>query len=410
MSDSNGYDSLDDDKQRGRGEERPGVSRPVQDVVRRQPIEVDSSLSEKKKIQKFIEHASKFSWDKADHCNKASDIFSNFDDILDPTKQSGVFIRLIAQEPDWDESKVKGFVGWLSKSRHRNLLISAKSSDDSRQTPLIIAIDDRWDSLVTALLQVDVFPVERMYKVNGYGTCLHQAIKKKSLSVELMVDKLKGWPHLYREVDKNGNNVLHLLAKTCGDELFESKLNLAIQPPAEAAGMDAHENMAATPDSEGVTKEAGTGFDSHTFRIRMLRNILDVIRPEIYDTLWQENDENGEKLTPYQVRVSTLKKSQEVIDILNRVSDPNRELTLQEKKLKNVIGLVGLQEQARRRIIDADPIATILREFCVRKLATPQNCSTALYKPGDGKQQCALHSGHFQLCSWASLRFSSLFC
>ncbi|KAI0466816.1 peptidase S8/S53 domain-containing protein [Xylaria cf. heliscus] len=348
----------------------------------RDPIKV-TSRDRRQITEIFVDHARKYEWHKQEERENANIHFSNFESVLNPNEGSGIFFALYDRYLGWDKCQVEGFVNWIGSGRYRGLLTQKDphtSGEDFSRTPLIVAIDKKEHNFVAALLKVEGISVDTFYKVNGYGTCLHQGIKKKSTLIELMVQKYRKYPDLYLEVDNKGNNVLHLLAQTRGEEMLapylENIVGLKRGPENEAVGSaderpGGNDNMELNDGSADDLEESK--FDTTQFRLNVLQQIMEI--SHIVPVLQQNNKAHQ---TPYQLRVSTLKASEEVNRVLGQISDPKRNL-----RFRNKIGLDKLREQALRKIIDADPVAQLIRRTCIRRFNSSHECSKALYQLGD---------------------------
>jgi hypothetical protein len=384
---------LGDDKEQRLREEPSSNIKQGAERLKLSPIKVpeNQKSNKAKMIDDFLQNAKVFAWDNQDHCEQATDYFSAFETILQPNKHSDVFFHFIETYLSWEEPKVIGFVNWIGNGPYRALLTNKQakaSNQEYSETPLIRAIVLGKAHFAAALLKVDGITVNTLYKVNGYGTCLHQAIKKESPLIKLMVEKSSVHPDLFLEKDKDGNNVLHLLMQTRGDELLVSRLEciVGLRKKIDSADARGDEGTTSEPDTETDDDESKLRkleFRKLKFRLEVLSDVINSLRVLKESPLQVSNEKD---LTPYQLRVSTLKTSKRVLSVLDKISDPNRVLNFQEKKMRKKVSLVKLQEQAIRKIIDADPIADLIRRFCIRKFKNSQECSRALYKPGNGKQ------------------------
>ena len=186
---------LGDDKEHRPREELSGSIDQGADTGKLVPIEAPvNDLSNRaqwraKMIHVFLQNAQSFPWSNPRKCEQAKHYFSAFEPILQPNKNSGVFFTLLRSYVTWNELEVKGFVNWIGSGPYRALLTNKESNvgyHDFSPTPLIYAIDRGMSEFVVAILQVDGIPVDTLYKVKSYGTCLHQAIKQESPSIEFM--------------------------------------------------------------------------------------------------------------------------------------------------------------------------------------------------------------------------------
>lgn len=330
---------------------------------------------------KFCEKARDFAWENPDSYKEADRYFSAFDTILQPKNNSGILFAVIQTWFEWKQPRYNGFVNWIGKGPYRALLSNKKPtsrSQDSNPTPLIFAISERKAEFVTAFLQLDGKVLNTLYKVKGYGTCLHEAIIQESSSIEQMAEKFRDNPDLFLELNDEKNNILHLLAQTNGDELLVDNSKYIVGLREATADADTGRSKGAIYNTE---------FQNPNLRLRVLQLVMDSLHMLDVRPLQAFNENN---LTPYQLRVATLHESEHVRSVLDEFSKPKEATSFQkmkeQKKTPNdKLREDKLREHAFRKIVDKDPIAKFIRIFCIRKFKNSHDCSKALYKPGNGE-------------------------
>jgi hypothetical protein len=351
-------------------EQRPRASNV--DLDKFIPIQLSEKArsNTKKMVTEFRKHARDYQWHDERYRRQADHMFSNFQPILQPTKNSGVIFKFIEEIDEWKQDHLQYFIDWISSGPYCALLTNPEPSGNhiGEFTPLLSAIQNGENDFVAALLEVDRISVDTLFKAKGFGTCLHLAIEKESPHINSMIDKCKESPDLFLEPGVGQNNILHLLTATGNDELLISDLELAV-------GLRKETDSADAGPAAGKTKS-----NKLQFRQRMLEKVMESLHVLGADPFQRPNEKG---LTPYQLRVSTLKASHEVEEVLKKFTDPKRSLSIRERR----IGMDKLSEEAIRNIINADPIADLIRRFCICNFKSSHGCSKALYAPGTGEQR-----------------------
>jgi hypothetical protein len=285
----------------------------------------------------------------------------------------------------WETNQIKEFLDWTLE-RHHGLL---EVKNDDQYTPLHLAIMSKNNAFVEAVLQntklINLGTV--LSETCQYGNSLHVAIKSRLLSTELLIDKCARFSQMFAKGHPDsGNTPLH-----------------------SCMSMDLNEEDGEENDTEYEESDTGDDDDtqSHSYQggdgvgdddLQDAKNLGRVVTngnamgkslpprrksfmiPPVQEStmqsvkvvklLIQKHDSvlslhNKEKRTPYQERVFRL---------LEKVES---QLATENSKIA--------REEAARKIIASDPIASYIRSYCVKgKDFSRDRIMEALYHPGQG--------------------------
>lgn len=360
-------------------------------------------------------------------------LFDEYDSIGRETEKKGkgsktndecVLISLI-KHSKWrleeDEDLLKRFLRRiLSKWPH---LVVEKADIP----PLIWGLRRRCGLLVDSILDMNdaSYALEKTFWDQNHGneSCLHIAIRRGSPSsqIELLTSRLcERYPDVLLKTNRHGNTPLHELVGRIGEEVDPEKLeaeyriwqeiqelkkatkkntdnktkggrnDLLDSTKEEVGKTDNAEEVEEAEEAEqegeregaGEVEEDGEDDDeddedeeytelSQDCRCAIIKMMIGRAQKQIERTNVLLATKNNESRTSYQKRIERLN------EVLKRLTWFN--------KLNS-----STQEQFYREIVAKDPIARVIREYCMRELPSSEivNC---LYTPSTGKDFYSLH-------------------
>ncbi|KAI0436566.1 hypothetical protein F4803DRAFT_541811 [Xylaria telfairii] len=282
-------------------------------------------------------------------------------------KPGNQILHLLAKRnwPDdmvWEDHQIKEFLNWTLE-RHHNLL---QIKDGDQYTPLHLAIMNHNDIFVEAvLLNTKLMNLGTILaETCQYGNSLHVAIKYRLLSTELMIDKCAQFSQMFAKGRPDNNDTpLHScmsmdLNEEDGDE-DDLESDTGSYDVSDGNLQDAKNQgcVVSNDDAMGLSPPSRT----KSFRIPPAHEFA-MQSAKVVELLIQKHDSvlsvhNKEKRTPYQERVFRLLEKAQI----SKTAD----------------------EEAARKIIANDPIASYIRSYCVKNRKFPRDrIMESLYHPG----------------------------
>ncbi|KAI0969672.1 hypothetical protein F4678DRAFT_473528 [Xylaria arbuscula] len=303
-------------------------------------------------------------------------------------KPGNQVLHLLAKRnwPDdiiWDPPQIKQFLDWTLE-RHHGLL---EVKDRDQYTPLHAAIMSRNDTFVETVLQntklINLGTV--LPETCQYGNSLHVAIKYRLLSTELMIDKCAQFSQMFAKGRPDSDDTpLHscmsMDLNEDGDEDDSEFEEGSDEEDDDDTQSHSYQGGDAVDDDDledakslgwVVSNNDATGLSlpprTKSFKIPPVQEST-MQSAKVVELLIQKHDsvlslQNKEKRTPYQERVFRLLEKAEP------------ELAVQESK--------WAREEAARKIIANDPIASYIRSYCVKnKRFSRDRIMESLYHSG----------------------------
>lgn len=347
MARQRGDDPKNELEKEGNGGEQPAMEPQRRDsdkLKRWKPnLRLATKYDANDAMEEFIVEANVFAFD--DPQTDPTTYFSKGIEFLVERKEKRLIIKFLLKydiwrgENPWTYEKVKEFLRWIKGIRLEWL----EATDTSKQNTFIVALVEDRDFFVRAILEIGDMQGIITKKSDISGTCLHVAITTKSkFTLELMEIGLK--KDLLPVQDRDGNNLLHILTESVGEEMDHFSLE---------ARLDLLKKII-----------------SSRFGLEMLQQ------------------KNHNDRTPYQLREDTLEthfndqhapeRVESARDATDRTPQGARSGTSNIKNIEDRPGVL------LRKIIIADPVANYIRLHCIRSLDETDAIMNALYRSGNG--------------------------